>query len=57
MGMQACGQEEIPGRVFSTVGPGEKNPDACLAATREEDRRKGTAWYKKKEREKGKKSH
>lgn len=57
MGIQACGREEIPGRVFSTVEPGEKNPDACLTAMKERDRRKGTAGHEKEEREKRKKSH
>lgn len=56
MGIQARGREEIPGRVFSTVGPGEKNPDARLTAMREKDRRKA-AENKEKEQERRKKSY
>jgi len=57
MGIQACGREEIPGRVFSTVESGEKNPDACLTAMKERDRRKGMAGHEKEKREKRKKSY
>lgn len=49
MGIQACGREEIPGRVFSTVEPGKKNPDACLTAMRERDGYKETVGRRKNE--------
>jgi len=61
-----CSRKEIPERVFSTVEPGEKNPDVCLTAMREReterererererDKRKGTAGEERTRKEKEK---
>jgi len=57
-----CSRKEIPERVFSTVEPGEKNPDVCLTAMREREREREREinvkeQQEKKERERRKKSH
>jgi len=53
-----CSRKEIPERVFSTVEPGEKNPDVCLTAMREREREINVKeQQEKKERERRKKSH